>query len=201
MSGEDRRKFQRINLPKAIDAWFGDFLVHLIDISASGARIEHNDPIPEDSRALLRFTWKGEDVEILAERVRGYANSSGMRFLEESETIFRLVAQAATDLLIAQEANATGNREKNVLDGDFTLTSASAGARLGMRTFVVWTLGDGGWSHTVSMLPDQPKDGFTVSAGEPEHEVEMLCQSYEAGNEEARRMIRALAEISVARGA
>jgi hypothetical protein len=197
---EERRAHQRINLPKAIDGWFGDFFIRLLDISASGARVEHEDPIPEDSRALLRFSWKGEDVEILAERVRGYANSSGVRFLEESETIFRLVAQAATDILLAQEANALGNREANILDGDETLTAASAGARLAIKKFVVWQFDGSNWTQEVSLLPDQPPNGFTVSAGEPEEEVEMLCRSYESGNEEARRMIRALAEISVARG-
>lgn len=197
---EERRRHQRINLPKPIDAWFGDFSVRLLDISASGARIEHVDAIPEDSRALLRFSWKGEDVEILADRVRGYANSSGVRFLEESETIFRLVTQVATDIVLAQQANALGNREDNVLDGDQTLTSASAGARLGVKTFVIWQLTTSGWTQQVSLLPDQPPNGFTVSAGEPEDEVEMLCQSYESGNDEARRMIRSLAEISLTRG-
>jgi hypothetical protein len=197
---EDRRRHQRINLPKPIDAWFGDFSVRLLDISASGARIEHEDEIPEDSRALLRFSWKGEDVEILADRVRGYANSSGVRFLEESETIFRLVTQAATDIVLAQQANALGNRGDNVLDGDQTLTSASAGARLAVNKFVVWQLTATGWTQAVSLLPDQPPNGFTVSAGEPEEEVEMLCKSYESGNEDARRMIRSLAEISLARG-
>ena len=197
---EERRRHQRINLPKAIDAWFGDYSVRLLDISASGARIEHEDVIPEDSRALLRFTWKGEHVEILADRVRGYANTSGVRFLEESETIFRLVTQLATDIVLAQQANALGNREDNVLDGDQTLTSASAGARMGVKTFVIWQLTPSGWTQHVSLLPDQPPNGFTVSAGEPEDEVEMLCKSYESGNEEARRMIRSLAEISLTRG-
>ena len=48
------------------------------------------------------------------------------------------------------------------------------------------------------MLPDQPENGFTVSAAEPDDQVELLCQTYESGDEESRRLTRLLAELSAA---
>jgi hypothetical protein len=49
-------------------------------------------------------------------------------------------------------------------------------------------------------IADQPADGFTIAAGETEDQVALLCQTYESGDEEARRMTRMLAELSVAGG-
>jgi hypothetical protein len=49
------------------------------------------------------------------------------------------------------------------------------------------------WSRT----PDQPEEGFTVSASEPEEHVEQLCETYLKGTEEDRKLIVLLAQLSV----
>ncbi len=91
-------------------------------------------------------------------------------------------------------------REENVVSGDETLTAASAGARGLISGFTVWRLGeDGQWKKSSSLLADQPEDGFTVAAGEPAEQVDLLQRNYESGDAEARRMIRILAELSVAK--
>lgn len=192
---DERRQFQRLNLLDPVDGWFGDFSVRLLNISATGALIEADDPLPEDARGLLRFYWRGAEVEILAKTARQLAVQTGLEFVEESEILRTLIADSALELLRAQEANALGLREANII-GDETLTSASAGARI--RGFVTWTLNDAGWKACRSLLPDQPTDGFTVAASEPEDQVALLCRTYEAGDTEARRLTRMLAEISVA---
>jgi hypothetical protein len=79
--------------------------------------------------------------------------------------------------------------------GDQTLTAASARAHPG--SFVTWTLGDDGWKTHRSRLPDQPPNGFTVSAGEPEEQIALLCRTYESGDTQARHLTRMLAELSV----
>jgi hypothetical protein len=194
----ERREFQRLHLTRPADGWFGDYVVRILDVSASGALIEHEDEIPNGARALLRFYWRGTEVEIMSETVRGDDDHSGLTFVETSELLLDLIAHSAKEVLLAQEANAKGLREENVISGDETLTAASAGARGMMKGFTVWTLTDSGeWKKTSSLIADQPEDGFTVAAGESAEQVLMLKRSYETSDEEGRRMIRLLAELSV----
>lgn len=194
----ERREFQRLHLTRPADGWFGDYAVRILDVSAGGALIEHEEEIPNGARALLRFYWRGTAVEIMAETVRGDDDHSGLTFVETSELLMDLIAYSAREVLLAQEANAKGLREENVISGDETLTAASAGARGMMKGFTVWTFSDSGeWKKTSSLIADQPEDGFTVAAGESTEQVLMLKRSYETSDEEGRRMIRLLAELSV----
>ena len=57
----------------------------------------------------------------------------------------------------------------------------------------------GGWTQAQSLLPDQPDDGFTVSADEPQEQIDILCKTYENGDADAKKMMRAIAELSVRR--
>ena len=190
---DERRAFQRLTLAEPLDGWFGDFSVRLVDVSASGAQIEHDDPIPSDARGLLRFFWRGNEVEILSETARLiHDQRTGLRFLEESETLRSLLAMSAEEVLRALEANARGDRTANVV-GDETLTSAW---RTQITGFICWTFEDGHWHPHPSSDPDQPENGFTISASEDEDQVEMLRRTYETGDAEARKMTRMLAQLS-----
>lgn len=192
---DERRAYQRLTLAEPLDAWFGDFSVRLVDVSASGAQIEHEEAIPDDARALLRFFWRGKEVEILAETARLiHTNRVGLRFLEENDTLRMLIAMSAADVLRALEANARGDRGANVV-GDETLTSTWRTQATG---YVRWELEDGHWTPHHANEPDQPENGFTIAAAEADDQVAMLRRTYEAGDAEARRLTRMLAELSVA---
>ncbi|HEX6088188.1 MAG TPA: PilZ domain-containing protein [Thermoanaerobaculia bacterium] len=191
---DERRAYQRLTLTEPLDGWFGDFSVRLVDVSASGAQVEHDEPIPSGARALLRFFWRGEEVEILAETARTiHTNRVGVRFLEESDTLRTLISVSAADVLRALEANARGDREANVV-GEETLTSVWRNHATG---FVRWELDDGHWTPHHALAPDQPENGFTIAASEAEDQVAMLRRTYESGDAEARRLTRMLAELSV----
>lgn len=193
---EERRAFQRLALAEPLDGWFGDYAVRLIDVSATGAQIEADEPIPADARALLRFFWRGHEVEITAETARATDSRSGLRFVEESETLRELLAMSAAELLRAFEANAAGERAANIV-GDATITSA---AEIRGSGYVTWTMDDGTWRSRPSLLPDQPKNGFTIAAGEDEEQVALLRRTFESGDAEARKLTRMLAELSVSGG-
>lgn len=192
---DERRGFQRLNLVRPLDGWFGDFAVQLVEVSASGALMEAEDPIPLESRALLRFWWNNAEIEIVAETVRHDAGRTAVSFVDTHATLMDLIADSARELLRAQEANAAGERALNVI-GDQTLTAASEFQGHG---YVTWVLKPDGWKHHASFVPDQPSDGFTIAASEPPEQVEILCRTYESGDTEARRLTRMLAEISVAK--
>lgn len=192
---DERREFQRLNLVRPLDGWFGDYAVRLLDVSAGGALVESDETLPTGARALLRFYWRGEELELLAETARRDDSRVGVAFIDDSDDLRRIIALSATELLRAQEANAGGQRERNVIEGDATLTAASSMHHTG---YVTWIFSEGQWTRRHSLIADQPPDGFTIAAGEAEEQVAMLRETYESGDTEARRLTRLLAEISVA---
>lgn len=193
---KERRKYQRLNLTKPLKGRFGNRTVILIDVSATGAMIEDGDEIPVGQKKTLRFTWRKKKVMIKAETVRKKKGRTGLRFLEDSKQLKRLIKESATEMLRAQQANMEGKREDNVV-GDETLTAASSGL-LRNKGYMVYNLENGQWTKRGALIAEQPPNGFTVSAGEPEDQVALLLDAYQRGDEEARRMTRLLAELSVA---
>ncbi len=185
----------RLHLTRPLDGWFGDYPVRLVDVTTTGGLIEHDDVIPVGARALLRFFWRKQEIEITAETSRHIEGESAIHFVENSEQLERLIAESADEVARAQQANFEGDREANVV-GEETLTSASAGLRRG-RGFIVYTWEESKWVTRRSLLPDQPENGFTVAAGESMEQIEMLCRTYERGDDGARQMTKMLAELSV----
>jgi len=182
----------RLNITRPLDGWFGDFPVLVVEVSAERARIVHDDEIPSGSRGLLRFSWRGEELELTAEMTEDTA-----RIVERSALLARLIAESEDELARAQEANASGDRARNVV-GEETLTAASAGAQAAIG-FLQFRLTPKGWKSVRALLPDQPEDGFTVSAKETQEQIELLCRTYESGDAEARLMTRAIAQASITR--
>ena len=192
---DERRRFQRLALVEPLDGWFGDFPVRLVDVSANGAQIEHDEPIPSDAHGLLRFYWRGAEVEIVARTARVIQiDRTGLEFVEDNETLRLLIAASGAEVLRALEANARGDRAANVI-GDETLTSAWQRPASG---YVCWTYDGATWRSRFATEAGQPENGFTVSAGEPDEQVEMLRRTYADGDDDARRLTRMLAELSVA---
>jgi hypothetical protein len=194
---DERRDFQRLHLTKPIDGWFGDFSVLIVEVSASGAKIVHDEEIPKGARGLLRFNWRSIDVEILAQITRSDGARSGVHFLDHNSSLREMITDSASEVLRAQQANAQGDRARNIV-GDETLTAASAGVRAASG-FLQYHLTPGGWKCHRALLPDQPEDGFTVSANESQEQIDLLCNTYEGGDAEAKRMTRMIAEVSVTR--
>lgn len=190
---DERRQFQRLPFEEPLDGWFGDFPVRLLNISGSGVLVECDEPIPEGARALLRFFWRDREVELLSEMTRDGDDGAGLAWVDDPAVIRELIANSATDLLRAQEANAMGERERNVY-GDQTLTAASSHVT---STYTTWIYEDSTWRSRRSLVPDQPSNGFTVYSGEPEEQVNLLKRTYEKGDTETRRLTRVFAELSV----
>ena len=188
--------YQRLHLTEPLQARFGKRAVKLIDVSATGALIEDGGEVPVGEQKNLRFTWREKKITIKAETVRTDEGRAGLKFLEDSKALRDAIAESATEMLRAQQANMDGDREKNIV-GDETLTAASAGLLRG-KGYMVYNLENGVWTKRRALIAEQPPNGFTVSAGEPDDQVALLIDAYERGDDEARRMTRLLAELSVA---
>lgn len=63
--------------------------------------------------------------------------------------------------------------------------------------FITFFLNRGKWSRKWTSRPEQPDDGFTVSAREPHAQIDLLCHQYKTSDRDGRSLIRKLAELSV----
>lgn len=190
---EEHPAFRRLTLTEPLNGWFGDFAVRLVTVGERHAEIEHDDPLPEDACALLRFYWRGHEVEVMATTRPSSAGNRTEVELEPDAFLTSQIQQSATDVGRAFEANLRGDRDANVV-GDETVTAAS---RILSTGFVRWTLTEDGWHSQPASTPDQPDNGFTIAAGQRAGEVAILRRTYEEGDDAARALTRCLAAMSL----
>jgi hypothetical protein len=202
---EERRRFQRLDLPAPIWGVFDGAAVRIVDVGLVGALIEHEGPLETERTGVLAFTWEDHELTFDCRVVRTGAESgslyhSGLEIVaarDDSDARLRtLIAASVARIVAAQEANAFGDRQLNWIDSDRTLTAVGSARRASLTGYVTWRLIEGVWKKSAALLPDQPKDGFTVPAWEEDEQVERLRRSYEEADAEGRQFLRMLAELS-----
>jgi len=212
MVGSDRREFQRLRLAKPILALMDGQSALILDIGVSGAFLEHYGEVASGKRFHLLFRWQGHDVEFVSEVARStvvrspggdgrsLVSHTGVRFAEsigDSERHLQdMMATFVGRVLAAQKANASGENRGGI-DGDATLAQLGEARRSRSRGYIRYQLQGKAWKRSITESPEQLDDGFTVAAFEDEEELETLCRAYEVGDEEARSLIRLVAELSV----
>ena len=134
-----------------------------------------------DSAAKLRDLANTVVARSLAEQV---ANARGIGpVIERNMPVFRSGGVVANELEANQEsAERLIPTSEVVIDRGYIRCTLIGGVRFDQK-----------WSRT----PDQPAEGFTVSAAEPSEHVEQLCENYLNGSEEDRKLILLLAQLSV----
>jgi len=208
MVATDRREFQRLRLAKPILALMDGQNALILDIGIAGAYIEHYGALPPGARFKLSFRWQRADVELLCEVrrarvVRGggdkmsVVSHSGVQFVEAiGDADARLNDMMATfvgRVLAAQRANASGKPEEGEA---LSLTQLGGARRARTRGYMLYRYAKGKWYREPTDSPQQPALGFTVAAYEDEEELETLCRAWEIADDEGRRMIRLVAELS-----
>lgn len=211
MLQHDRREFQRLKLAKPILAMMDGANALILDIGMAGAFLEHYGPTEPGKTFHLTFRWQGADVEFRCEVVRttvvrrpagdgkSQLSHTGVHFTEAvGESAARLQDLIATfvgRILAAQRANAAGDEDHE--ESGAILESLGAARRKRSRGYVSYRLRDARWWRVPTESPVQPEDGFTVADWEDEAELETLCRTYEASDDEGRQLIRLVAELSV----
>ena len=97
------------------------------------------------------------------------------------------IADRVTRALEEQKANARGIPPV----GKYTF-QVGKGDRYRRCEFI-----DNAWRKTDTTTPQQPANGFTVSAELESTTVDLLCRTYETTTEEGRRLTQMLAELSI----
>lgn len=203
-----------IALARPIAATFVDTPVLILELGASALTVSNHTLLAPDATGSLHFTWQGEQIRMESTVRSSFPETSPVLiqggpppFRTElavsalwepfASTLDRLLEAYAGEVARAQEANARGDRHENVIDGDLTLTAFSRQKARKRMGFVTYRLDGGSWSRSSSLLADQPRDGFTVTAGETDAEIEQLKSAYATGGQDERELIREMASISI----
>jgi hypothetical protein len=208
MLKHDRRIFQRLRLARPILGTLDGQNALILDLGVAGAFVEHYGVTTPNARLRLQFRWHTEDIEFECEVARTQVvrrsttnalSHTGVRFAQpigDSEArLHDLMATFVGNLLASQRANANGTGR---VDDVLPLSEVGGARRSRVRGLVSYRLRpDGKWRRTSTTDPAQPPDGFTVAAYEYEADLEVLCLAYEKADEEGRRMIRLVSELSV----
>lgn len=202
----ERRKYGRVRPVDRIKGTVGETVVFLHDVSMSGVRLVHQDPLPpvgqtcvvtlnvSGSRLTMRCTvGRSEVVKPARSQFEKALHHSALLItsLESSarRALRELIESAVSRALDEQKANAKGIP---------AIAAQSVQTGKG-EELLRCELTARGWSRTRTRDPRQPVNGFTVSADEELANVEILCQAYEAGDSEARRLIGTMAELSISK--
>jgi len=212
MLQSDRREFQRLKLAKPILATFGSSNALLLDVGKAGAFLEHYGTLNRGDRFNLTFRWQSQDIEFVCEVARSevvrtpggdgksMVSHTGVHFVEaigrSAELLQDLITSFVTKILEAQKENAAGGGPGESA-GATILARLGEARRMRSRGYVKYTFDGRTWSKSATDSPTQPPDGFTIATHEDDAEIEKLCKTYEQADEEGRRLIRLVAEISV----
>jgi len=204
----ERRAKKRIALQQCLLARFGTVGAVVLDITDAGARIEHLERLYLRKESPFRFEWKQRTIEATAEvkscSVHHFVAGDQGATVYQSGLHFTAYAgdshERMHDFISATVARSLAEQLANARGVERPIAPYPSPAKIPDRGFLRCTLVGGShfdrkWSRT----PDQPPDGFTISAAEPPDQVEQLCVTYLTGDEQQRRLIREMARMSVDR--
>lgn len=201
----DRRQYQRINLTQPMGCMVGDVKAYILDVSVTGVRVVHQNPLAAGSDLRLEFQWQGRPLKFIceiigteqSERQTRYGKQTlyhtGLTFvrdLGDSTSVLRQMIGHYVELALDEQlSNARGIPAR-------AATSYQAGKKVSGYVELVLKP-DGTWSRTPVKTPSQPRNGFTISNEESEEQIAMLCASYAEGDQETRQLIQQMAQLSI----
>ena len=171
----------------------------------SGFLIAHEGHIPPGQSDHLTLDWEEKplDIECMVIRTRVQRLSKGRNdrsiyhtglrataFADDTfNTLRHLIARHIVRALDEMKANAHGIPPLAAY-----MYQPEKGDLYRRCEFI-----DGVWRRTETVHPQQPTNGFTISADVDANHVEMLCQTWENTNTEGRRLTQLLAELSISK--
>jgi len=195
-----------VKLPQPLAGRVGTARVFLVDASVEGLRIAHQGTLPAVGQPCrIELAWEGHAIDLQCVVVHNTlfrlakkegeksVYHAGVRIAEasaESRTALRrLVSDCVARALDEQKANARG----------IPATAAQSFQTGKGNDYIRCELIDGAWRRTSTNRPEQPQNGFTISAEEERDQVEMLCQTFETADAAGRKLIQTMAEMSISK--
>ena len=195
-----------MRLVRPLVARVGQARVFLLEVSLNGVLIAHQGNIPpEGGTGVVMFEWENIAVALECQIIRNTlqkmarnANEksvyhAAMEIIRASDTAMKTLRDMITEIvaraLDEQKANAHGIPA--VAAQTFQTGKGSQFLRLELL--------NGTWRRTETTRPDQPMNGFTISAEEPADHIALLCETYASANNENRKLIKLMAELSISK--
>lgn len=88
-SGQDRRRTARVHLSVGTPAHLQLKDVRIVDLSLSGALVEHTEPVSPGEIYRLSFTVEGQEVQVLARAIRAFAVHRALVAGGERRVVYR----------------------------------------------------------------------------------------------------------------
>jgi len=201
-----RRKYQRVTLVRPLVARIGATRVFVIDASLHGVRIAHQGNIPAEwSKCTIVFEWEGIPISLECRVTRStlqkLAREAGEKSVyhagleiiradkEAMTTLREMIASVVARALDEQKANARG------IPAVAAQTFQTGKGILFLRCELV----GGKWRQSETTRPEQPMDGFTISAEETRDQIAMLCETFAKADSDGRKLIQLMAELSISK--
>jgi hypothetical protein len=195
-----------VRLVRPVVARVGQARVFLLEVSLNGVLVAHQGNIPpEGGTGVVMFEWENIAVALECQIIRNTlqkmarnANEksvyhAAMEIIRASDTAVKTLRDMITEIvaraLDEQKANARGIPA--VAAQTFQTGKGSQFLRLELL--------NGAWRRTETTRPDQPMHGFTISAEEPPDHIALLCDTYASANNENRKLIKLMAELSISK--
>lgn len=203
---DERRQFGRVTPVQRIRGAVGSVVVYVLDVSLAGLRVAHQDPLPEIGKsAPLVFEWEGRrfsgTCEVRRTKIEKAPKTRFDKPLYHSGLFITakdsLSEQIVKDIIQHCYERAMDEQRANA-EGIPAIAASSFQTGKG-DDFIRCELRATGWIKTETKDPQQPANGFTVSANETPQKVAMLCRTWEIGDAEARRLIRTFAALSISK--
>ncbi|HVT05600.1 MAG TPA: hypothetical protein VHL58_19755 [Thermoanaerobaculia bacterium] len=161
-SSIERRIAERVRLSNAIIARFGTMGTLVIDVSDTGALVEHYSRCQNGSERILRLEWDGGEVSARARIVRCAVHRfssgddgltvfrSGLKFLDEAgefvQSLRQMISAQLATALVEQVANAKGFLAPTVGEMPIFKSGALISNRLDIKRS----------ARDLRLLPDKP---------------------------------------------
>ena len=201
----DRRQYGRVHLSPPLRGEIDGIFAAISEISLIGLRLMHDQRLPATQAHQIRFQWQQYTMRLRGEVIRTTIKKlakrpgetsvyeSGIRITEavgESAALLKdLIADFVVRAINEQLANARGIPP---------LAAYSYQTGKGDR-YRRCEFANGTWRKVETTDPQQPENGFTISAEIETQELEMLCRTWEACDVEGRRLTQILAQLSISK--
>jgi hypothetical protein len=195
-----------VRLVRPVVARVGTARVFVLEVSLSGILIAHQGNIPpEGATGVVMFEWDAIALALECQVVRNTLQKMARNANEKSvyhaameiirasdnamKTLRNMISEIVARALDEQKANARGIPA--VAAQTFQTGKGSQFLRLELL--------NGAWRRTETTRPDQPMNGFTISAEEPPEHIALLCETYASADNASRKLIKVMAELSISK--
>jgi hypothetical protein len=200
---EVKREFERVHFEHPIPAQLSGQPVAIIDLAIGGARLLGTSRVVPASNHELRISWEGESIVLKCTITRCVIQTFarkpddastyeiGVRILETAgdsdRKLHHLIATFVLRAIDEQRANWSGVPPI----GPYVHIEGKSGRYRRCQYF------NGDWNIAETTKPEQPANGFTVSAEVSPKYLNMLCETWLKTDDEGKRLTRILAELSI----